>query len=177
MLLNYGEQIHSQAAVESATSGRRGTIYVTNQRVVVEFQKSQGLIASSLGNALVETVLSAPLGQLTNAHAASKVIGRPLLRIESTRGNVVLKTHEAELIVLAISRAKSAIPPPPPPGQYGSPHSVVVNVSPGYGQLAAPPPPSPPPPPVVMFACTHCGTPQYSHVVKCASCGAPMRKF
>lgn len=171
MILSAGEVQIRAGNVERESDGRDLTLYLTNQRVVVEAPERRGLIASAIRGPKTIALLDVWLYEVTNAEAVRRLIGRPLLHVQTQRGHFSAKTAEAETWVQAIVQARSRAPGP---GSYHpqAAGQVIVNVN-------QPPPPPPPPTQtierqVVKVRCRHCGRLGDEVLGKCQSCGAPL---
>ncbi|MGI0151917.1 MAG: hypothetical protein ACREC5_08280 [Thermoplasmata archaeon] len=164
MLLHPGERVSHQGLLRRDEDGRTASIILTNLRLVIEIHGRGGLF--SIESA--QTAIDVPWHHVHNAVAIRKLLGQPILQIDTARSRSLWKTDQPDEWVRAIAHMKSALgyTPPPPPGSATSP-AFVVNL--------------PPPPPtrtierqVVKVRCRHCGNLANEVPGRCERCGAPL---
>ena len=163
MLLHHDERWVKVTPVLTEDGRRRGTLYLTNLRLVLEVDASDRMLDRLSGATRPQTAFEAIPGEVRNAHLVRRLFGTPVLQVELRGQQYFLITPEAPEWVDLLARHRAAPPPPPPP-------------------LPPPPPPPPPPAPhviqtierqVVKVRCRHCGQLSDETLVRCPSCGAP----
>jgi hypothetical protein len=167
MFLNQGELVVFQGQVERV-DGRSGTLTLTNMRLLFEGQAAQGLVSAALHGPKTVLMLDAPLWQISHARVDRRLIGRPVLVVQGSKGSHEFKTDQADHWYAAIGQARSQVTHPqyaPPTTGFGGP-PVVVNVH----AAQAPPPP----PPMVFLHCRFCGQLNHPGSGRCGSCGATL---
>ncbi len=176
MLLFDGEQVLQQEDAHSLLHSHRGSLMLTNYRVVFE-KHSAGLFQAGSS----QTVFEIGLEQVHNVHVNSPLIklpfiGQDVLTLETSAGRFEFSVSNPRAWQQHFAQVRSrfrpqafsrTLPPPPPPPP---PSPVVVNVMAPPSQMLPPPPP---PPPQVMFRCRHCNTVYPEMAGRCPSCGAP----
>ena len=159
-LLSNGEVIIRQAPVVSST-GRRGTLYLTNGRVVFEGTQATGIVSSRLRATDVVTIFSVRLAELGGVHVVKPLVGAPTLKLEmpSVNMNGVFKIDDAKGWSEEIRRAHAAvIAAPPPMASVGAIHTETRTVERE----------------VVKVRCRYCGNLGDERDGKCSRCGAAL---
>ena len=159
-LLSNGEEIIRQAPVVSS-SGRRGTLFLTNARVVFEGTQATGIVSSRLRASDVITLFSVRLAELGGVHVVKPLVGAATLKLEmpSVNTRAVFKIEDAAGWSEEIRRAHASVmAAPPPAAAVGAIHTETRTVERE----------------VVRVRCRYCGNLGDEREGQCARCGAAL---
>jgi hypothetical protein len=162
VLLHTGERVMHQGLVRSDDDGRTAAIVLTDLRLVIELQARGRVFNVQSADILVDL----PWYQVRNAVAIRKIIGQPVLQIDTFHHRSLWRAENAEFWVRTIAQMRASLghaPPPPPASGAG----VIVNVPPAAPSQTIERQ-------VVKVRCRHCGQLGDEVVGRCPSCGAPL---
>jgi hypothetical protein len=164
VLLQPGEHWVRVTPILTEEEHRRGTLYLTNRRLVLEIDTSTRVLDRLSGAVRPRTAFDVAPFEVHNAHLVRKLFGGTVLQLDVRGATYFLVTPEARLWVEHLARERASVPPvppppppPPPPGGAPTPH-VIQTIERQ----------------VVKVRCHHCGQLADEVLGRCPSCAAPL---